>query len=296
MVYVSLDESDESLIRYAGLISKMAHSEEALFLHVTEKPELPEGVCQTYPGLLESAGECEVDELRHQTDEYCDGYPDMNIKCNILEGNPLKEILKQIKEQNTDLLLVGIKKEGKIHRKLAEKLARKAPCSVLSVHQGTKPQISKIMTASDFSEYSKMAMDVGIAFAQAAGLSEMTVFHAYNVPTGYYKTGKSYEEFGEIMKKHSMEDYEQFMRSIDLKSIKPNPLFVLHKDTVKAIQDTVHKDHYDLVVVGARGRNAGAGVLLGSVTENLILTIDRPILAVKKKGAGLNLLDAILKL
>jgi hypothetical protein len=37
-------------------------------------------------------------------------------------------------------------------------------------------------------------------------------------------------------------------------------------------------------------------VLLGSVTEHLINTTTVPFMAVKKKGAGMGLLDALLKL
>ncbi|MBN2439428.1 MAG: universal stress protein, partial [Deltaproteobacteria bacterium] len=48
--------------------------------------------------------------------------------------------------------------------------------------------------------------------------------------------------------------------------------------------------------IGARGRKAGAGVLLGSVTEHLIETTTVPLMAVKKKGTGMSILDALLKL
>ena len=34
----------------------------------------------------------------------------------------------------------------------------------------------------------------------------------FDVPTGYYKTGKSYEEFAEIMRKNTREDYEDFLK------------------------------------------------------------------------------------
>ena len=48
--------------------------------------------------------------------------------------------------------------------------------------------------------------------------------------------------------------------------------------------------------MGARGRRAGAAVLLGSVTEHLINTTTVPLLAVKKKGSGMSILDALLEL
>ncbi|UCE62029.1 MAG: universal stress protein, partial [Phycisphaerales bacterium] len=48
------------------------------------------------------------------------------------------------------------------------------------------------------------------------------------------------------------------------------------------------------VVIGARGRTGAAGVLLGTVTEQLIRRSPSPVLAVKKKGECLGVLRALL--
>ncbi len=48
------------------------------------------------------------------------------------------------------------------------------------------------------------------------------------------------------------------------------------------------------VVIGARGRTGAAGVLLGTVTEQLIRRSPSPVLAVKRKGECLGLLRALL--
>ncbi|MBT8371187.1 MAG: universal stress protein [Deltaproteobacteria bacterium] len=49
-----------------------------------------------------------------------------------------------------------------------------------------------------------------------------------------------------------------------------------------------------LLVVGARGRSGDiSAILLGSITEGLIRNLNRPLLAVKNKGEGLNILDAL---
>ena len=48
------------------------------------------------------------------------------------------------------------------------------------------------------------------------------------------------------------------------------------------------------VVIGARGRTGAAGVLLGTVTEHLILKSPSPVLAVKKKGECIGVLRALL--
>jgi nucleotide-binding universal stress UspA family protein len=58
----------------------------------------------------------------------------------------------------------------------------------------------------------------------------------------------------------------------------------------------LEKSEIHLLIMGARGRKAGAGVLLGSVTEHLIKTTTVPLMAVKEKGTGMGFLDALLKL
>ena len=47
-------------------------------------------------------------------------------------------------------------------------------------------------------------------------------------------------------------------------------------------------------MIGARGRTGTAGVLLGTVTEQLIRKSPSPVLAVKKKGECLGVLRALL--
>jgi nucleotide-binding universal stress UspA family protein len=177
---------------------------------------------------------------------------------------------------------------------MAEKLARKAPCSVLVVPQDKQVEISKVLVSLDFSENSKDAMDVGIAYASAAGLSEIFCLHAYRVPLGYYKTGKSFEEFSKIMHKNAESQFELFIKDFDLKGLTAKPRFVLNPEPDKAIERAVDSEHFDLLVLGSRGRSTGAAVLLGSVTEKLLWSTNIPLLAVKKKGTGLKVLDALL--
>jgi hypothetical protein len=126
------------------------------------------------------------------------------------------------------------------------------------------------------------------------------------VPTGYYKTGKNYEQFAQIMKGHAEKNYSAFRRKEvcqagsvcqidDLKDIEVVPIFRLEKKVAKAIEEEIKNLDIDLLVIGTRGTHALAGVLLGSVTEHQIRNTTIPILAVKRKGTGLNLLEALLK-
>ena len=110
-----------------------------------------------------------------------------------------------------DLVVMSRKPLEKSSGKLSEKLTRKAPCSVLMIPEGNESKITKVAVAVDFSEHSADAMDVGIAFASAASIAEIVCLHVYNVPSGYYKTGKCYEQFAEVMKKNAEQNYQEFI-------------------------------------------------------------------------------------
>jgi len=71
------------------------------------------------------------------------------------------------------------------------------------------------------------------------------------------------------------------------------PVFKKDKNVVSSIRNFSESLGDVLIVVGARGRSGNiAAILLGSITEGLIRTTHKPLLAVKEKGQGLNILEA----
>jgi len=192
--------------------------------------------------------------------------------------------------------LIGRKGAGKSTRNLSERLVRKAPCSVLIVPEESDYEISRILVATDFSEHSVNAMDVAAAFASAAGNAEIVCLHIYQVPIGYYETGKSYHEFADIMKKNAEKEYAHFIQNIDTKGVTIRPIYKQSKKPVEAIKEVVKDEKIDLMSLGSRGRSASAAVLLGSITEHLICQCEVPIVAVKKKGDGMHFIEALLHL
>ena len=297
LVGLSLANHDGSSIRYAAMISRMAESEKITFLHVASTSDIPEEVRAEYPDLIHSSDQSARQEMRKVVEEYFDGHPETQIAYEVAEGSPLIELLRRAKEDEIDLVIMRKRREPLASGTLFEKLARKTPCSVLFVPEGSEAWYTNILVPVDFSENSSDAVDVAVAFALASkGIKEIHCLHVYNVPIGYYKTGKSYEEFAEIMKGHAEKNYREFIKNIDLKGLSATPIFKLEKKAGEGIQEVVKEREKCIVIIGARGRRAGAGILLGSVAEYLIKTTTAPLLAVKKKGTGLSILDALLKL
>ncbi|MFW6115007.1 MAG: universal stress protein [Thermodesulfobacteriota bacterium] len=297
LVGVSFAKQKGASIRYAAMISRLAKSEEVVFLHVESREDFPDSLLTDYPDLCQPVGQYAKEEMEKLVQQYFDGYPETRVTYKVVEGSPLVEFLRVAKEEDIDIIIMRKSEELEEKGTLFEKLGRKAPCSVLFVPEGSKAWFTNILVPVDFSDNSLDAMETAVAIGSAAkGIEELYCLHVYSVPLGYYKTGKSYEQFAEIMKGHAEKNYNEFIKKVDLKDLKAVPIFKLEKKVSKGIEEEVKQRGISLVVVGARGRRAGAGVLLGSVAEHLIESTTVPLMAVKKKGTGMNLLDAILKL
>lgn len=297
LVGISFANQDGASIRYAAMISRLAKSEKVLFLHVASRVDVPEDLLKEYPDLFQPVDEYARAEMEELVHKYFDGHPDTRISYEVVEGSPLIEFLRKAKKEDIDLIVMRKRREPTAKGTLFEKLARKAPCSVLFVPEGSKAWFTNILVPVDFSDNSFDAMETAVAIGLAAtGINEINCLHVYSVPMGYYKTGKSYEQFAEIMKGHAEKHYVDFINKVDLKGLTVVPIFKLEKKEYRGIEEVIEERGISLVVIGARGRKAGAGVLLGSVTEHLIEATTIPLIAVKKKGTGMSLLDALLKL
>jgi nucleotide-binding universal stress UspA family protein len=297
LVAISLKQQDGTSIRYAAMISRLAKSEKITFLHVANTPEVEEDVCTIYPELRPSCDGSTTKEVEELVKKYYDGHSETKLECEAVQGSPLVELLRRTKEEDIDLVVMRKRSGDKASGNLSTKLTRRAPCSVLFVPEGTGSWYKNILVPIDFSENAREAMEAAVAFGLAGGIQEINCLNVYSVPSGYYKTGKSYEQFAEIMKGHAEKKYQEFISSIDLMGLKAIPNFKIEKKNYRGIWEAVLEEkEVHLLIMGARGRKAGAGVLLGSVTEHLIRTTKVPLLAVKKKGTGLSLLDALFRL
>jgi nucleotide-binding universal stress UspA family protein len=296
LINLNLSGLDAATIAYSSMISRLAQSEKAFFIHVSRKPEFYEMLGQEGPGSSESLDEYLVSEIKKSIQNNFKGPPGIEINIDVLQGNPFHQLLRYSAKKQIDLIIVSKEKDASKARRLPLKLERRAPCSVLILPHQSNPKISKILVPIDCSENSADAMEVGIAFAAAAGIPEIICLIVYCLPLGYYKTGKSEEQFADIMRKNSEENYSNFIKQFDLKGVSVTPQFVLDKNTVKGIQDAIKREEINLVAMGARGRSTSSAVLIRSVTEKLIKTTNVPIIAVKKKGVNMKFIEALFKL
>lgn len=294
LVGPGLSGGDKTLMRYAGMLSRITDAEDVHFLHAFESLEIPEDIIRKYLEFQVLEPSTRNERLEEAVHRHYDGGGSIRMRFESREGVPSDEFLSYIMEHEVDLAIVGKAAGDKHELKLAERLARKAPCSVMCVPPESKPAISRILVGVDFSDHSRDAMDAAVALAKAAGTGEILCLNVYQVPLRFTKTGRLFEEYGAIARQNAEAASEEFLKKIDLQGVSVDALIKLGDFPSEVIQDTVNKEEVDLLIVGARGRSAGAAVLLGSATEQLIRMTDCPLLAVKRKGEGLGLLKALL--
>lgn len=294
MVCLNLDEHDRYLVKYSGFISRMTKSEEVLFVYVYDSFDIPEEIRKIYP-QLDSPPEAMVKkQMQKSVDEHFNGHEGTAVTFKAMEGPQLGMLISCTKSYDIDLLIVGHHpNDSAAVIWLPEKLARKAFCSVLFIPNNTTVYFDKILVAADFSDHSLNALDVGSGLAKAANLDHLYILNNYQVPAGHHKTGKTYEEFADIMLENAKSKLRLALSKVDLKSVGIKPVFKKDKNVVNSIRKFSESLGDALIVVGARGRSGNiAAILLGSITEGLIRTTHKPLLAVKEKGQGLNILEA----
>ena len=293
LVGADLSDRDEALLRYAGMLSHLSGTQEAHFLYTQEPIEIPEEIVKKYLNFKRSEPSARKEQLERAVHQYFDGGDSVKLFFETLEGVTSDLFLGYIMDHEVDLAVVG-KETGNMQSiKLSERLARKAPCSVLCVPPQSSPKLSRLLVAVDFSDHSRDAMETAVALAKAGGIGEILCLHVYQVPLRYTKTGHLYEEYEAITRLNVEETFAEFIRKIDLQGVSIETSIVQGDFPSELIRDFTEREEVDMLIVGARGRSAGAAILLGSVSEHLIRITGCPILAVKRKGEGLGFLKAL---
>ncbi len=296
VVTIDLTNLDEHLVQYALAASYVLETESMTVVHVLN--ENPDKEVE-YKGALMSKKNmvlAYIDDLLMANGYHADKH--LPYTKQVLTGDPLTEILNFAKKDHADLLIVGRKNVAEGSANITRKLARKALCSVLAVPENSSAKIKKMLIPIDFSEYSTIALDRAFRLAKKIPL-EITCLNIYTLPNGYLASGKSTEEYSEIMKQNAKKRFKQFIRPFDIDKVKISCRFQLDQNNAaaKIIFNIALVEGADMICIGSRGRTSMAAAFLGSTTEKLLLhNFSIPTLVIKSKKQNLGFFEALLKI
>jgi nucleotide-binding universal stress UspA family protein len=299
---VCLDQSplDQTLIAFAGFIAKVNQVKKIYFANVIKNFSLPKEMQEEFPTLIEqmlAERKAYMEELVAAQFPKIKG---LELSFVVKEGNLSKKILKLAEEKSVDLILLGRKVELVGTGVASQRLSRRASCSLLIIPEKSQPKFTKFLVPSDFSEHSKNALEEGILWAKKyGGETELFFQNVFTVPSGYHFTGKSFEEFTQLLKKDSESSFKKFIRKIDTKGIQITPVYTPDEDDnpVQEIVSTALALQADVILIGAKGKTGATALHIGSMAERLIQFNNQvPLLVSRPKGKNAGVLDYLVEI
>ena len=293
-ILVCVDQSDHDAptLAYAGGRSRVAESTEVHFLHVLD---------DTVRAAADASAPPEMTREMLQTlvAEHFKGHGREQLTYEVVRGSSLIEALRYTHENDIDLIILG-----RLHGRrgeagdtalLARRITRKSTCSVLVLPEEYRFQADALLVPVRDSECSAGALEVACGIAAVTGAT-VTALNIYRVGAGYGRTGKTLDEHQALLEAAAERECARLLERTDTHGVAVECRCVpdLHSDPVPIILDLLGDGLGKAVVIGARGRTGAAGVLLGTITEQLIRRSPSPVVAVKKKGECLGLLRALL--
>lgn len=299
---VCLDQSelDDTLVRFASFIASVNQTKKIYFTNVIRNLQIPKEVLEEFPNLIDNMVEERKTQMQEVVKRSFGRNEDVEFAFVVKEGQLSKKILKLAHEKSVDMIIVGRKVSLPGTGVVSQRLARRASCSLLIIPENSVPNIKTLLVPSDFSDYSKDALEEAIMIVEKyGGKAEIVVQNVFTIPSGYHFTGKSYEEFTSIMLMHAEINYKKFIRKIDVKKVKITPVYTQDDDDdpVEEIIAKAKEIKADAIIIGAKGRTAATALFIGSMAERLIQLNDSfPLLVTRPKGKNAGILDYILEI
>lgn len=291
LVGMEMQSADEPILRYLDLWSRQVQIESAYFLHVVPDfssfTPFPEEV---RPPLLPDyeIGEQILQSMEKQIAETLTEKERIYVEYEVVEGDPLEELLLAAGDQAADLVVIGQRAQVERHRIQARNLVREAHGNVLIVPEQARMQLSSVLVPVDFSAHSIRSYQTALALARQFGDSlDIHLVHVYELPDlSVYKVSKTPAQFQKMVEENRQEALELFLDSYTPAALRKRVKARLVRKDLPGVAGYLHdysqEQGVDLVVMGAKGHSKVELLLLGSVTEHFLGINSRvPTLVVK---------------
>jgi nucleotide-binding universal stress UspA family protein len=217
----------------------------------------------------------------------CDILSGLMVNTRIRQGDPVKQILAEVREGDYDLTIIGARQESGLTQQLlgsvAQKVVRHVPTSVL-VAREVGASLDRILICTGGKSMAEPVIEAGARLAEAAR-AQVTLLHVTSIaPLMYTGFLEVEEKLSRLLKtdtptarhlRHGAEILGQHQLAAKTR--------LRHGVAADEILRETREGNYDLVVVGAPG---AAGRLrewlLGNVTRQVVEHAPCSVLVVKR--------------
>ncbi len=274
LICLSLEPFDKHIISYVSRIPQLFDGAQLHLVHVLKDTENYFPASEFEESLdLEQDG-FDADDLRQHAIKVGLKGAETSIAA-VLKGSPSSEILRYMHAWDIDVAFLGKRNHDHGAGYLVSQLASRSPASLWLVPETDNVSFNSVLLATDFSEASGIAYDCIMKLKpHVPQMHDLKIVSAYNVPSGYFKSGLTYDQMSEKMREvteRGLHDWVSTLPSLDGVVVTQ---LVVEEDhgTAAAILTAAKETEADLIVLGSRGRSGLAAFLLGSTTDRIIRT------------------------
>ena len=203
-------------------------------------------------------------------------------------GQQAKEILREAKQGDYDLLIVGEDQIPYLARHLqdsiAVRVAAQAPCPTIIV-KGSSRQIRRILLCdSGAGRSSLLSQFTAQLIDMITGEEEVTILHVMSqISAGPGVQGQQLRaNEKELIEAHTVEGE---LLGGNIRALEQHGIYSIPKVRRSLVVDEIlteaRSGDYDLIVLGAHKRKIWLHILLEDVTRKVLIQSDRPVLVVR---------------
>ena len=290
LIGLKLDEVDAPLLKYFNFFAKTIPFHAGYFLHVTPNLELSKYLFTDTEAPQSNKLEIEKNKkkmLGSAIKTHLQNLKGVELEYEVRVGDKLEEMLKDIDEIDSDLVMIGKKYQENNQVVFAKNIIRKIKKNALVVPEKANRHIKKILVPIDFSNHSIKALHMAIGIAkQLITPAQVVCLNVYEMPNfASFNISKTREQFRVMIEEDRMEALDAFLYSYAPEDKERIQKVLLQREmpwVPHYIMEYANNKNIDFIVMGAKGHSKVELLFIGSVTEKLLMLNDSiPTLIVK---------------
>jgi nucleotide-binding universal stress UspA family protein len=275
-------EFSEGAIREAINISKACSSKLYAMSVVETNPEY-EALAPNLVEKAELAIKEHLDSVRSRASKE-------GVDCETIvrrAEDPYQPIVEEASQRGVGMIVMGRRGRKGLKRLMmgsqTAKVIGHAACNVLVVPREATTEFKRILTATDGSKYSEKAAAEAIGIAKRSGallIAVSVVTSEMISPFDIVHSEMQKDLIAGKELKAAEENIKNIKEAAEKEGIRIEGIILAGKP-YEAILETAKEKLVDLIVVGSHGRTGIEKLIMGSVTERVIVLSPCPVLVVK---------------
>ncbi|RMH72215.1 MAG: universal stress protein [Gemmatimonadetes bacterium] len=273
---IDFSESSYTALKYAIRFAKKFDARISLLSVVEDVPEYFSRLFEKEEKLYSR-----LDDLVKQTD-----WEGLDLPHTaVTDGSPFIKIIQHARDINADLIIIGAHgHEGQfkdvIIGSTAEKVIRKSPCPVLTVHDNAagSDMIQRVLYPVDLSSTSK-SIAADVAFIAETYSARVHILHVLHHPTAMLN-----EDLIQGIRREASREMELFLSDPVWKNVKLEPEICKGLPSAM-ILDVATSKKADLIIMTTHGRGIVPHLLIGSTAERVARHAPCSVLTIRPEDA-----------